>query len=60
MAKFATQDRLYSDPSGIAREIIDKIILGHEKRERSLAQHRERQFEKAVESKKAAESKQQF
>jgi hypothetical protein len=60
MAKFATQDRLYSDPSGIAREIIDKIILGHEKRERSLAQYRERQFEKAVELKKAAESKQQF
>jgi hypothetical protein len=42
MAKFATQDRLYSDPSGIAREIIDKIILGHEKRELTKAQYREK------------------
>jgi hypothetical protein len=45
MAKFATQDRLYSDPSSIAREIIDKIILGHEKRELSKAQYRERKLE---------------
>jgi hypothetical protein len=60
MARFATQDRLYRDPSGIAREIIDKIILGHEKRERSLAQYRERKFERDVEVKKAGETKQQF
>lgn len=60
MAKFATQDRLYTDPSGIAREIIDKIILGHEKHELSLAQYQDRKSQKDAEAKKAKESEQQF
>jgi hypothetical protein len=60
MPKFATQDRLYSDPSGIAREMIDKIILGHKKHELSVAQYRDRKFQKDAEVKKAKESEQQF
>jgi hypothetical protein len=42
VAKFATQDRLYGDPSDIAHEIVEKIIFGHEKRELTKAQYREK------------------
>ena len=58
MAKFATQDRLYTDPTSIAREIVEKIISGHEKRELSKAQYWKSQ--KDAEVKKAKESEQQF
>jgi hypothetical protein len=42
VAKFATQDRLYVDPLDIAHEIVEKIIFGHERRELTKAQYREK------------------